>query len=57
MVQTVSFQALTSFSSSYVLFQYQAIIDERESAKHAFKSHTVSAENSVYFLLTSTWFG
>ena len=54
MPQTVSLQALTFLSFWYVLFQYQAIKENSESAKHACKTHTVSAENSLYFLLPNT---
>ena len=56
MPQTVSLQTLTSLSFWYVLFQYQAIKEKenKESAKHACKTHTVSAENSLYFLLPNT---
>ena len=51
MFETVTFQALPSLSSCYMLFQWQAIIADSESAKNACKSHTVSAENSLYYLL------
>ena len=40
-----------------MLFQWQAIIADSESAKHACKSHTVSEGNSLYLLVSNTWFG
>ena len=49
----ITFQSLTSFSSWYILFQSQAIIADGESAKHASKSHTVSAENYLYLLISN----
>ena len=36
------------------LSQKQAIIADSESAKHTCKSHTVSAENSLYLLVSNT---
>ena len=44
--QTVTFQALTSLSSSYISFNNK--LDDTESSKHACKSHTVSAERTLY---------
>ena len=57
LLQTVMFQALTSLSSWYMLFQEPAIIADSEFANHACKSHTVSAEVSPYLLVSNTWFG
>ena len=57
MLQTVTFQRLTSLSSWYMLFQQQTIMIDSEYAKHASKSNTASAENSPYLLLSSAWFG
>ena len=57
MLQTVMFQTLTSLNSWYMLFQWQASIADRESAKLACKSHAVSAENFICLLLYDTWFG
>ena len=57
MLQTVTFQALTTLSSWYVLFQQQAIIANSEPAKHVCKGHTVPTENSLYVLQSNTWSG
>ena len=38
MLQAVTFQALTSLSSWYVLFQQQAVISTSESAQHTCKN-------------------
>ena len=46
-----------SFSSWYMIFQWQAIMAASESAKHACKIHTVSADNYHYLLVNNTWFG
>ena len=54
MLQAVTFQALTSLSSWYVLFQQQAVLSASESAQHICKSQTVSGENSLYLLLSNT---
>ena len=40
MLQTVTFQVLTFFSSWFVLFQQEVIITDSESAKNDCKSHT-----------------
>ena len=57
MLQTVTFLTLTSLSSWYMLFQWQTIMAETESAKQACKNHTVSVEDSPYLLLNNTSFG
>ena len=57
MLQTLTFQPLTSLSSWYLLFQEQGIIPGSESAKHACKRHTLSVGNSLYFLVSNIWFG
>ena len=49
MLKTVTFLALTSLSSWYTLFQQQATTADSESAKHTYKSHSESAENSLYY--------
>ena len=33
------------------------MVANSEPAKHVCKSHTVSAENYLYLLLSNTWFG
>ena len=56
MLQTVMFQALTSLSSWCMLFQEQTLIADSESATHACKNHTISAENYLYLLVSNIWF-
>ena len=53
MLQTVMFQALTSLSSWCMLFQEQTLIADSESATHACKNHTISAENYLYLLVSN----
>ena len=53
MLQTVMFQALTSLSSWCMLFQEQTLIADTESATHACKNHTISAENYLYLLVSN----
>ena len=40
-----------------MLFQLQTIVADSESAKYAWKSHTISAENYLYLLESNIWFG
>ena len=46
-----------SLSSWYMISQWQAIMADSESAKHACKIHTVSADNYHCLLVNNTWFG